>query len=123
MKIVMEADHTATDIQNEMVEYLVRHKDETNGVLAETECPFQFWRENEDVFSRLSLMALKYLSAPGASIASERLFSVSGQIVSNLRHRMSPENTEMLLFLAVNLPKVEQTKPLQYDVAKLTFRV
>ena len=36
----------------------------------------------------------------------ERLFSTAGDIVTNERNQLKPENAEKLLFLRENLPKV-----------------
>ena len=45
-----------------------------------------------------------------------------GQIISDLRHRLSVENTEMLTFLTVNLPKIEQVMELPVDISELNYR-
>ena len=87
--------------------------------LDEDKCPFVWWRDHKYLFPHLSIMAMKYLSPPGASIASERLFSVSGQIIGDLRHNLSGHNTEMLTNLACNLPKLQARKSVTFNVASL----
>jgi hypothetical protein len=48
-------------------------------------------------------LARKTLPVPATSIASERVFSRSGQVVSDRRNRLKPEHTEMLVCLSLNL--------------------
>jgi len=62
-----------------------------------------FSGENAIKWPLLTTLAKKYFSAPATSSESERLFSTAGQIVSNLRKRLLPENIEKLLFLHHNL--------------------
>ena len=105
-----------TAMKNEILKYLMIDNKQP---LDEDKCPFDWWRLHKDMFPHLCIMAMKYLSPPGASIASERLFSVSGQIIGDLRHRLSGPNTEMLTNLACNLPKLEARKTMTFNVASL----
>ena len=66
--------------------------------------PMKWWKVNQHAMPYLAIMAKKFLSAPGSSIDSERLFSASGQIINNLRTRLNPDNAESLIFLSANLP-------------------
>ena len=50
-------------------------------------------------------MARKYLCITATSVPSEQLFSTAGNIVSDKRSALLPENVEKLLFLHSNLPK------------------
>ena len=52
----------------------------------------------------LTKMAKKYLTPPPISIDVERLFSTAGDILSNKRNRLVPENLEKFLFCQENLP-------------------
>nr|CAD2164088.1 unnamed protein product [Meloidogyne enterolobii] len=82
----------------EVVEYLHATK------LSVGSDPFIYWTgENAIKWPLLATLANKYFSAPATSSESERLFSTAGQIVSNLRKRLLPENIEKLLFLHHNL--------------------
>jgi len=67
-----------------------------------TDDPFIFWKNNKYEFPNLFRLALRYLCIPGSSVPSERVFSVSGFIVDDLRNRLSPKNVEMLVYLKFN---------------------
>ena len=71
--------------------------------------PLLFWKQNQDNLPHLTSLAICYLCAPPASVASERLFSTAGNICTELRNRLSPAKVEYLIFLNKNLPA------LQYD--------
>lgn len=72
-------------------------------LLEREKCPLKWWAKNSEDFPNLSQLAKKYLSAPGSTIYSERLFSEAGNIYEKKRNRLSPENAELLLFLHHNL--------------------
>ena len=47
-----------------------------------------------------------YLTPPPSSVDVERLFSTAGDILTNERNRMLPQNAAKILFLRENLPNV-----------------
>lgn len=49
-------------------------------LLERQQCPLEWWAKNSKDFPNLSQLAKKYLSAPGSTIYSERLFSEAGNI-------------------------------------------
>ena len=65
--------------------------------------PLAWWRLNKHRFPLLWRLARRYLSAPATSVPSERLFSTAGGVVSDSRNRLTPSNSEMLVFLHDNL--------------------
>ena len=65
--------------------------------------PLTWWRENEDQFPLLAQMARRYLCVPGTSVASERVFSTTGDIVTAKRSCLTPVHANQLLFLQKNL--------------------
>ncbi|XP_065658592.1 zinc finger BED domain-containing protein 4-like [Hydra vulgaris] len=54
----------------------------------------------------LAKIAKKFLTPPPTSTDVERLFSTAGDILTNERNRLLPENLEKLLFCRENLPNV-----------------
>ena len=48
-------------------------------------CPLEFWKVNEQKFKPLAMLANKYLGIPASSAAVERIFSISGHILSSKR--------------------------------------
>ena len=62
------------------------------------------WRKTHYVdYSHLACLAKKYLCILATSVASERLFSTSGNIVSDKQCCLKPERVNMLTFLSKNL--------------------
>ena len=66
--------------------------------------PLSWWKREQQSFPILAQLARKYLCVCGTSVPSERLFSHAGYIVNELRTHLSPENVNMLVFLAKNMP-------------------
>lgn len=58
-----------------------------------------WWQNKSNEFPILSKIALNYHAIPGSSTPSERLFSTSGNIITDKRSRLSPESIENLLIL------------------------
>ncbi len=52
----------------------------------------------------LARIAKKFLTPPPTSTEVERLFSTAGDVLSNERNRLLPENLEKMLFCQENLP-------------------
>lgn len=65
--------------------------------------PLEWWRVNELIFPNLAVLAKKYLSICATSVSSERLFSLSGHIVSKKRTSLSTDHVNQMVFLASNL--------------------
>ena len=65
--------------------------------------PLDWWRNNEQRFPLLSVLARKYLCIPSTSVPSERVFSIAGHIVNAKRASLIPDNVNMLVFLSQNL--------------------
>ena len=51
-----------------------------------------WWKNNSSQFPLMKHLARKYLSVPATSCASERAASTSGNVVTNYRTRLLPEN-------------------------------
>ena len=64
-----------------------------------------WWRDKGVQFPMLQRVAHRLLSANATSTASERLFSLSGHIVSKKRSCLKTEKVDMLACLAYNMKK------------------
>lgn len=64
-----------------------------------TDNPLEVWGANHHKNSSLLKLAKKYLTVMATSVASERAFSISGDIVSSQRICLSGEKVDKLIFL------------------------
>ncbi len=67
------------------------------------EPPLTWWRQEATRMPTLSALAKKYLCVCASSVASERMFSKAGNIVTSKRSCLKPEHVEQLMFLSKNL--------------------
>ena len=70
--------------------------------IAVKENPLNLWKVHKEEFKNLASLAKIFLSTPPSSTASERECKV-GKNIQKDRIRLTPENTETLLFLKYNL--------------------
>ena len=68
--------------------------------------PLEWWRAQVDL-PLLSDIAKRYLCVPATSVASERVFSTAGDIVSSQRSVLRGDHADQLIFLKKNLKKLE----------------
>ena len=61
-------------------------------LIHKSEAPLLQWKRNEEYYSNLLPIVLKYLSAPPSSIHSERLFSTAVNVFEEKRSSLRPEN-------------------------------
>lgn len=66
------------------------------------ENPLEWWNLNKTKYLILSQLAYKYLCITGTSVPSKRMFSASCHLTSDRHSRLTPENTDILLFLNKN---------------------
>ena len=64
--------------------------------------PLKWWEHNSINFKTLSLIAKDLLCIPATSVASERIFSKAGNIISNKRAALDSKFADTLIFLAEN---------------------
>ena len=64
--------------------------------------PLTWWKSREMIYPRLAKLAKKNLSVVATSVPSERVFSKTGQIISERRNRLKPSNVQKLIFLNAN---------------------
>ncbi|ESO04057.1 hypothetical protein HELRODRAFT_79655 [Helobdella robusta] len=86
----------AETIESEVDKYLLEP------LLPRTENPLLWWKMNHKRFPSLAAVARVYLSAPPTSVPSERLFSVAGEVISDHRSSLLPENASKLIFFKYN---------------------
>lgn len=60
--------------------------------------PYLWWRENREKFPTLAVLARKYLAVPATSVASERIFSYAGGIVTDNRNRLRDNAVSDIVF-------------------------
>lgn len=84
-----------TRIRRELEFYLQLDADSNENVL-------RWWKEHQLELPNLSAIARYVLSSCATSVASERIFSLAGHIVSKRRNALKPSLVNMLVFLAFN---------------------
>jgi hypothetical protein len=65
--------------------------------------PLHFWKERNMDFPHLTILAEQYLCVQASSVASERVFSTTGDIVTATRACLKPEQVDALVFLKKNM--------------------
>jgi len=63
----------------------------------------QWWAANATNYSRVAVLARRYLAIPPTSVASERVFSLSGRVITKTRNRLLPDTATCLVFLNKNI--------------------
>ena len=66
----------------------------------------EWWKQNENELPLVAGLARSYLAVPVTSASSERMFSVGGRTVTDFRHNVKSENTNMLVFVSQNYARV-----------------
>jgi hypothetical protein len=61
-----------------------------------------WWKERQNDFPQLALVARQVLGIVATSAPSERVFSTGGNVVTQLRQRLDPQNVDKLIFLNQN---------------------
>jgi hypothetical protein len=64
--------------------------------------PLDWWKVNQIRYPKLAKAAKHFLGIPATSVPSERLFSKSGQALTNRRNRLSSTSVNMVVFLNCN---------------------
>ncbi|XP_045158580.2 E3 SUMO-protein ligase ZBED1-like [Mercenaria mercenaria] len=64
--------------------------------------PLLWWRDNEERFPKIAIVAKRVLAVPATSVPSERIFSATGLLINKLRNRLSSEIVDSIIFLSKN---------------------
>ena len=64
----------------------------------------KFWDTHGPIYPYLKKIVEPYLSMVATSVPSERIFSKAGQVMTDIRNRLTGDNLNKLLFLG-SLPK------------------
>ena len=94
---VPDNELSTSPVETELATYL------SESLLPRQEDPFLWWKSNRHRFPIMASVARIYLASPPTSVPSERVFSTAGDIVSDHRSRLLPENAERLILLKFNL--------------------
>ena len=70
------------------------HLSISTGMWKRCDDPAIWWKHNKIRYQASSKVAQIYLAPPPTSVPSERLFSVAGNVISELRARLNSENAE-----------------------------
>ena len=61
--------------------------------------PLAWWRKHESLYPNLARLARRYLCIPATSASVERLFSVAGLVLTQLRSRLKSDIADDLITL------------------------
>ncbi|GFW27833.1 dimer_Tnp_hAT domain-containing protein [Trichonephila clavipes] len=64
--------------------------------------PLDWWKVHYESFPSLKVLARKYLCIQGSRVASERVFSSGGSVITRQRASLLPKHAEMQIFLSHN---------------------
>lgn len=64
--------------------------------------PIKWWSLNNSMFPILAVTAKKLLSVQATSVASERVFSRAGNIITDTRASLTDDHCSQLIFLSMN---------------------
>ncbi|CAF4921023.1 unnamed protein product [Rotaria sp. Silwood1] len=88
----------ASDTNDELKRYL-----QSIDSLIDNEDLFDFWRRQKFVYPVLYSIARDILIVPATNTAAERLFSASGNTVTETRNRLSSQKVDKLMFIKKNV--------------------
>ncbi|GFY48535.1 zinc finger BED domain-containing protein 1, partial [Trichonephila inaurata madagascariensis] len=60
--------------------------------------PLDWWKVHYESFPSLKVLARKYLCIQGSSVASERVFSSGGSVITRQRASLLPKQREQIFF-------------------------
>ena len=67
--------------------------------IARDQCPLRWWAANVTSYPLVAKVAWRLLAIPATSVASERLFSKAGDVITKKRNRLAPTKADRVVFL------------------------
>lgn len=83
------------NLSNEIERYLNCSHGTVNNLL-------EWWNLHKDVYPQLYKYFMEFAAIPATSASAERIFSSAGNIITQRRNRLTPQNVNQLLFLHKN---------------------
>jgi len=84
-------------VQNELNLYVAAKP------ISHTACATTWWAANSSTYPNIAAVARQLLAVPGTSVASERLFSKAGGVITKKRNRLESSKADTIIFLMENL--------------------
>ncbi|CAH1640754.1 unnamed protein product [Spodoptera littoralis] len=88
-----------TEVQRYLADRLLPIKNEHGKLLD----PSDWWRNHQFVYPNLAQLYRNKCCAMSTSVSCERIFSISGNIITERRTRLKSEKVKQLMFLNVNM--------------------
>lgn len=91
-----KSNESEVDVDDEMGMYLKCAQLKQHNLL-------EWWRKNEELYPRLSILAKRYLCIPSTNTTSERIFSSAGFTLNQRRTNLDPDVLDKLMVLSSNM--------------------
>lgn len=98
---------TYEDVEKSPVANEIDFYMKTARLVDRTADPYKWWSANATKYPSLTAFAKIYLSSPGSSVYSERLFSEAGMVYEDKRNRLLSTNAEKIVYIHHNLPLID----------------
>ena len=96
----LTVDALQQEVDKEFQKYLAED------LIAIDDNPLKWWKSNHFRFPTLSQVAKQLLCIPATSVAYERLFSTSGNIITPKRASLEPNTAGMLCFFSTEIYQI-----------------
>ena len=97
--ILETTGHGEVQTEEEIAEVELRRYESEPGETLDCQQPLQWWKVRSVNYKYLSKLVKKILCNAATSVPSERIFSTAGNVVSQKRSCLSPQNVNRLVFL------------------------
>lgn len=97
---ITQADQISTASSDSII--LMRQYIESKVLPMDMTDPIEYWSSQSQFPSAFADFAKKILCIPATSVPSERIFSKTGQVISERRSNLKPKNVNILIFVGQN---------------------